>query len=57
MEYDLLVALMGPVSLGIVEWEMLAVENFGKFTNKTVCEKYFGELTQYTKKMVNHPNC
>ena len=47
MEYDLLVALMGPVSLaiGTVECEMLAVENFGEFTNKTVCEKYFGKLT------------
>ena len=32
-----------------VEWETLAVENFGESTNKAVGKKYFGKLTQFTK--------
>ena len=32
-----------------VEWEMLAMENFGESTNKAVGEKSFGELTRFTK--------
>ena len=39
-----------------VEWETLAVENFGESTNKAVGKKYFGELTRFTKKLVNQPN-
>ena len=34
--------------LRTLEWEILAVETFGEFTNKTVGKKYFGKLTQYT---------
>ena len=42
--------------LATVEWEMLAVENFGESTKQAVGEKYFGEYTQYTKTMANQTN-